>query len=219
MAKIIFFDINGTIIKRDQRTDIPYEMAIDQFLQIKDGMAGVDTSARSDKDVFREVLQNCGKKFSSQLWHDFLQVYQAFLEKYKKTDIWRANADVIEFLAQLEKYDYKLALISGELSIGAKYKLQRLGVWHYFCCGGFGEDGLQRFEIADAALARAEKLYHQKFDKIIVIGDTILDIKTARHLQGKIISIATGSNSYEELAEHHPDLLVNRFSEIDLSNI
>ncbi|MFO7897174.1 MAG: haloacid dehalogenase-like hydrolase [Candidatus Cloacimonadales bacterium] len=219
MERIIFFDINGTIIQRDARTDLPYELAIDDYLQLENGMKGVDTSARSDKDVFREVLQNCGKEFSEPLWQGFLAVYQAYLEKYSKTDIWRANVDVKEWLAEISSSEFKLALISGELSLGAEYKLRKLGVWHYFACGGFGEDGLQRFQIADAALARAEKLYQCKFEQIIVIGDTILDIKTARHLQGKIISIATGSNSYEELAEQKPDLLVRNFSEIDLSAI
>ncbi len=63
MTALIFFDINGTIIKRDSRTDIPYGKAVDEFLGLENGMEGVDTSARSDKDVFMEVLEKNGQDF------------------------------------------------------------------------------------------------------------------------------------------------------------
>jgi len=212
---IIFFDINGTIIKRDSRTDIPYSKAIDEFLNIKNGMDGVNTSARSDKDVFMEVLHKNNKEFSNDLWEGFLKVYEEKLEEFKNTDVWRLNVDADKYIKKLYDKGYALSLITGELSIGAKYKLEKIGVWKYFKTGGFGEDALKRFSIADSALKKAEDLYNKKFSQIYVIGDTILDIKTARHLKGKIISITTGSNSKEELEEHNPDWIIEKFSDIN----
>jgi len=216
MSTLIFFDINGTIIKRDSRTDIPYGKAIDLFLDIEDGMDGVDTSARSDKDVFMEVLDNFGKTFSEDLWNGFLKEYEAQLEAFKVTDVWRENADAIQFIEKLAKTNIKLSMITGELGIGAQYKLEKLGIWKHFPTGGFGEDGLKRFEIADAALEKAKSIYDvDQFDTLYVIGDTLLDIKTARHLGAKIISIATGSNTKEELEVESPDYLIDTFSEIE----
>ncbi len=69
--------------------------------------------------------------------------------------------------------------------------------------------------IAEVALKKATALYGNDFDDIFVIGDTLLDIKTARHIDAKIISITTGSNSRAELAELKPDYLIDRFSEIE----
>jgi len=68
MKPLIFFDINGTLITRDARTDLPFSRAVDRFLGSEDGMAGVDTSARSDKDVFMEVLTNHKKQFTERRW-------------------------------------------------------------------------------------------------------------------------------------------------------
>ncbi|MCK4957009.1 MAG: haloacid dehalogenase-like hydrolase [Candidatus Cloacimonetes bacterium] len=216
MSKIIFFDINGTIIKRNPDTDISFEKAIDGFLEITDGMKGVDNSARSDKDVFMEVLANNQMELNEELWNGFLDLYKHYLDEYYLTDIWCENADALEFIKQLVSNNCNLALITGELSVGAEYKLRKIGVWNSFPCGGFGEDALSRFDIADVALQRAREYFQQDFDEIIVIGDTILDIKTAKHLGAKIISISTGSNSKEELAEFQPDYLISKFSEIDL---
>ncbi len=126
------------------------------------------------------------------------------------------NADAIQFIEKLVKTDVKLSMITGELGIGAQYKLEKLGIWKHFPTGGFGEDGLKRFEIADAALEKAKFIYDvDQFDTLYVIGDTLLDIKTARHLGAKIISIATGSNTKEELEAESPDYLIDTFSEIE----
>jgi phosphoglycolate phosphatase-like HAD superfamily hydrolase len=214
MKALIFFDINGTLIKRDSRTDLPYSNAIDEYLNVKDAMKGINTSARSDKDVFLEVLQNNNLRFTETLWNGFLLAYEKQLILYKSTDVWRENADAIEFVTSLASTNHLLTMITGELSIGAQYKLEKLGIWKHFPTGGFGEDGLKRFDIADAALKKAKLIYGTDFDEMYVIGDTLLDIHTARHLGAKIISIATGSNTKGELANLKPDFLIERFEEV-----
>lgn len=214
MATLIFFDINGTLIKRDSRTDLPYSYALNELLSIEDAMAGIDTSARSDKDVFMEALDKQGLTFSETLWQDFLQLYRKQLEIFKSSDVWRENVDAISFVTKLSQKHPYLSLITGELSIGAAYKLEKLGIWQYFPTGGFGEDDLTRFGIADKALAKATVHYKQNFDQLIIIGDTLLDIKTARHLGAKIIAITTGSNTREELETLEPDRIIDRFEEL-----
>lgn len=215
MTALIFFDINGTIIKRDSRTDIPYGKAVDEFLGLENGMEGVDTSARSDKDVFMEVLEKTDKSFSQDLWQGFMKTYTKHLDAFKTSDVWRENVDACSFIDKLSKTDHKLSMITGELCIGAQYKLEKLGVWKHFPTGGFGEDGLKRFDIADTAFEKAKALYGQTYDEIYVIGDTCLDIKTARHLGAKVISITTGSNTRQELKALEPDYIIDTFSEIE----
>lgn len=215
MGSLIFFDINGTIIKRDERTDVPYQNAIDLFLDAKNAMEGVDTSARSDKDVFIEVLDKFGQGITEEKWLKFHALYEKQLEEFKSTDVWRENADAIDFIHKLSETDHKLSLISGELSIGARYKLEKIGVWKYFSTGGFGEDGLRRFDIADTALTKAKELFGNTYDDIFIIGDTCLDIQTARHLGAKVISITTGSHSREKLMSENPDYIIDCFKEIE----
>jgi len=219
MKTLVFFDINGTIIKRDSRTDVPFSQAVDEFFNIENGMDGVDTTARSDKDVLMEVLNNFNIPFSDNLWKGFLNKYEKKLKEFEKTDVWRENADAVGFIKKLYEKGHQLSLISGELSIGAKYKLEKIDVWKYFPTGGFGEDGLRRFDIADVALKKA--LAHSDFkpERILVIGDTVLDIQTARHLGAEVISITTGSHSRKRLESESPDFIVDRFSDLSDSDI
>ena len=215
MKRVAFFDINGTIIKRDDHTDIPFCRAVDIFLDRKDAMRGVDTSARSDKDVFIEVLGIHGREFNEEGWQNFLKLYEYQLKSFVNTDVWRENADAVSFIDKLRYEGWLLSLISGELSIGAEYKLKKIGVWDHFAFGAFGEDGLKRFDIAEKAMEKAKSCCDFNVEDAIVIGDTVLDIKTARHLGTKVVAIATGSHSYEKLESEKPDYLINKFCELD----
>lgn len=214
METMIFFDINGTLIARDERTDIPYSLAVDELLGRENSMKGVDTSARSDQDVFMEILRRFGIPYRDSLWSNFLHLYEGKLEEYKATDVWRPNADALDYLNYLLHKPVSLGLISGELRIGARYKLEKIGIWHHFPIGGFGEDGLRRFDIAEAALKKAEIHYAKRFQRVFIIGDTLQDIRTARHLGAKVISISTGSDSQEDLQQLRPDYLISSFGEM-----
>lgn len=214
MAHLIFFDINGTIIERDQRTDSPYFEALNELLLSDNAMAGVNNAARSDLDVFKEVLLNHNIKYTDALWASFLDIYENKLKGYVNKDIWRINKDAKKFITKLSKTDHKLGLITGELSLGAKYKLKEVGVWQYFHVGGFGEDDASRLKIAESALKKANNYFDEEFDNVYVIGDTIRDILTARHINAKIISIATGANTKKELKKYNPDFLIKRFRQV-----
>lgn len=212
---LIFFDINGTLIERDARTDLPFGHAIDEFLSVKEGMKGVDTSARSDKDVFHEVIDKFDIPFSEDAWKAFMQCYEKHLQEMISTDIWRDNVDAISFLDKLKATHHHLALITGELSIGAKYKLDKLGIWNRFLTGGFGEDALRRFDIAEQALVKTKAMIGNDYDDLIVIGDTVLDIQTARHIGAISVAITTGSHSREKLEAENPDYLIDTFEELE----
>lgn len=213
MSDLIFFDINGTIIERDNRTDLPYIEAANELLYTDNSMKDVNNAARSDMDVFREILINHNVEYTKALWENFLQIYEKKLEKYKTTDIWRVNKDAKKFIEKLSKTEHRLGIITGELKLGAKYKLEKIDVWKHFPIGGFGEDNVSRFGIAEVALEKAKE-YYDDFDNVYVIGDTTLDIATARHINAKIISIATGANTKKELKYYEPDYLITRFRKI-----
>ncbi len=215
MKALIFFDINGTILERDSRTDLPYYQAVDELLGAKDAMAGIDNSARSDQDVFREALAKNGINYSDRLWQRFLKLYESKLKHFADDDIWRQNVDAVPFIKKLAHSNHALSLITGELKVGAQYKLQRVGVWQHFPNGGFGDDALTRYQIAETALQRARTHYDAHFDEVYIIGDTLLDIKTARHIGAKIISITTGSNTRDELMTLRPNYIIDRFAEIE----
>ena len=45
-------------------------------------------------------------------------------------------------------------------------------------------------------------------DDLLVIGDTPLDVQCARAIGARVVAVATGVHSYDELAATEPDVLL-----------
>ncbi len=81
---------------------------------------------------------------------------------------------------------------------------------HYFAFGSYGDRHLTRDEIAHQALCLARDHLHPECcgEELLVIGDTPLDVQCARAIGARVVAVATGSHSYEELATTRPDVLL-----------
>jgi phosphoglycolate phosphatase-like HAD superfamily hydrolase len=76
--------------------------------------------------------------------------------------------------------------------------------------GFFGEIDFSRQQLVQNA-----KNYLNDLDnfEIVLIGDTPLDIISAKENQLKVIGVSSGSHSFTELAKLNPDLLIHNFEE------
>jgi phosphoglycolate phosphatase-like HAD superfamily hydrolase len=103
-----------------------------------------------------------------------------------------------------------LGLLTGNIRLGAEIKLRHFNLWPEFEIGGFADDHEDRNQIAHAALRRgASRLGGElRGEEILVIGDTPLDIRCARAIGAKVLAVATGGATLEELKRHEPDWAV-----------
>jgi phosphoglycolate phosphatase-like HAD superfamily hydrolase len=103
-----------------------------------------------------------------------------------------------------------LGLLTGNIRLGAEIKLRHFRLWDVFATGAFADDHEERSQIAAIARGRGAKLLKEdlKDDQVLVIGDTPLDIACARAINAKVLAVATGGASLEELQRHQPDWAV-----------
>jgi phosphoglycolate phosphatase-like HAD superfamily hydrolase len=112
-------------------------------------------------------------------------------------------------------------LLTGNIRRGAQIKLQRYQLWDKFPFGGFGDDHEDRDRIAAIALQRGSERLGRQLEgaEVLVIGDTPLDIRCARAIGAKVLAVATGSFSVQQLQEHRPDWVVEDLSKITLGDL
>ena len=107
------------------------------------------------------------------------------------------------------------------VAAGARLKLGHLGIESFFAFGGFGDDHVDRNDIAAEALSaadaylRSQHHVHADPQRTTVIGDTPHDVRCARSISARAIAVATGGASMSELAAESPDLLVRDLSDGD----
>jgi phosphoglycolate phosphatase-like HAD superfamily hydrolase len=113
--------------------------------------------------------------------------------------------------------DVAVGLLTGNLRQGARMKLVHYQLDHHFSFGGYGDEHLDRNQVAETALEAARRHLDSRCGapNIWVIGDTPLDIRCARWIRARVLAVATGSHPREELADHRPDVLLDDLSDVE----
>ncbi len=103
-----------------------------------------------------------------------------------------------------------LGLLTGNIRLGAEIKLRHFDLWKVFETGAFADDSEDRSQIAAIARQRGSRILGENLngDQVLVIGDTPLDIRCGRAIDAKVLGVATGGATLEELARHQPDWAV-----------
>jgi phosphoglycolate phosphatase-like HAD superfamily hydrolase len=109
-----------------------------------------------------------------------------------------------------------LGLLTGNFEGGARLKLEYFDLWRYFQCGAFGDEALDRNGLLATALARAEACGLRAPDpsRIVIVGDTPLDVAVAQAGGVRSVAVATGSHGREALEAAGADVVLENFSDL-----
>jgi phosphoglycolate phosphatase-like HAD superfamily hydrolase len=129
----------------------------------------------------------------------------------------RVMPGVLPLLAALAaRPDVLLGLVSGNVEEGARAKLDAFGLNRFFVDGGFSSDHPQRNEITRIAHERLSRRAGFRFpaDRVMVVGDTELDIQSARANAFRAIAVHSGWVPRERLEAAGPDALLPDLTDI-----
>lgn len=110
-------------------------------------------------------------------------------------------------LGVLKKKGAVCGVLTGNSEKKGKWKLKETGLNRWLKFGAYGDFIKKRPDLFPIALKKAEEISGLKFEKenIFIIGDTCHDIEVAKVNGVKVIAVATGRVTVEELRECKPD--------------
>jgi phosphoglycolate phosphatase len=111
---------------------------------------------------------------------------------------YRVLDGVRETLEKLSGAGILLGLTTGGVEAAAHIKLARADLNKYFSFGGYGSDSSDRTELTRKAVERAGTILGDPLDpqRVLVVGDTPLDIEAA-HAAG-VLAVGVASGRYDE---------------------
>ncbi|MBL7977474.1 MAG: HAD hydrolase-like protein [Bacteroidetes Order II. Incertae sedis bacterium] len=211
MQKLLFFDIDGTIMLTHGAGRRVVEEALSEAFGKSIVTKGIPFGGKTDPQILTEVLVLHGIEPSEENISIAGEKYMDGLKVAMPMVSCEVLPGIPELLASLdERNDVELALLTGNFEPMAYLKLQKAGVEHYFHYGAFGSDHADRNALPEIGIQRAEMITGQSFQTqhIHIIGDTPKDIECARIAGWRVVAVATGNYSRDELATHQPDLLL-----------
>jgi phosphoglycolate phosphatase-like HAD superfamily hydrolase len=216
--RLVLFDVDGTLIHTGGAGVKAFARAMATEFGVPNGTELLKFGGRTDYSLVRELFSLTQIEPSAKNFERFFAAYLVWLEKLIAECRGGPCPGVPEFCRALEtRAEPPLAgLLTGNIRRGAQIKLQRFQMWDQFSFGGFADDHEDRDQIAAVALRRGSERLGRPVHggEVLVIGDTPLDIRCARSIGAKVLAVATGRTSVEQLQEHHPDWAVEDLSQI-----
>ncbi|HXG93643.1 MAG TPA: HAD hydrolase-like protein [Blastocatellia bacterium] len=222
--RVVLFDIDGTLIKAVRRPE--YRARMNELLVDVFGTCGrlaeVEFAGKTDLAIYREALEYEG--FSPAEIRERLPLVEARMvemlwELAGTGPVYRLCAGVKELLDALAGDErFVTSLLTGNVEKLAEAKLSVAGIWQYFRGrGAFGSDAEERDHLPAIAAERINEHLGQQLspEQFIIVGDTPRDISCARHFGARVVAVATGFHSVEQLKEHTPDALLEDLSDTE----
>jgi len=215
--RLLLFDIDGTLIHSGGAGVQALKVAFQERFGIVDDLHGIEIAGMTDSGIVVNILNKHKIPSTNENVSAFLDSYVHFLSLELPQRKGNLLPGVLQLLEKLKSRPHLvLALLTGNVSRGARLKLEHYGVWHFFEFGAFADDHRDRNQLGRFARARAKEKYGCEFaaSEIDVIGDTPRDIACGKALGARTIAVATGTWSRDELAKYEPDFLID-----DLANV
>jgi phosphoglycolate phosphatase-like HAD superfamily hydrolase len=202
--KLLLWDIDGTILHTGKAGETALGRAMEKLYGINRGLQGLEIAGRTDKWIVEQLLGRDGKPNGLEEVAQFLDVYVELLAEELPRRNGGLHPGVLGILEEAHKRaELVQALLTGNIEKGARLKLTRYGVNHFFDFGAFADDSSIRNELGPHAKRRAEEKHGEDFppERIFVIGDTPHDVACARAIGAKAIAVATGSFTKRQLKD------------------
>ena len=216
--KVWLFDIDGTLILSGGAGQAAAFAAIESDFGVPAVQDGIQFAGRTDRAITVDIFEQHNIEDTETNRTLFLNSYLQHLEEFLRSRSGRVLAGVREVLDQLQaRSDDHLGLLTGNIQAGARTKLRHFGLWDLFQFGGFGDEHTSRDDVAEVALSNACEHLSQQVDPqdVIVVGDTVHDIRCAKAIGAKAVAVATGGVSSSDLEAARPDVLLDDLAPSD----
>jgi len=211
---LVLFDVDGTLVDTAGAGRRALHAAFEAVHGLEDvarHTAAVAFSGKTDPTIVAEMCAALavappeGEAFERA----YLQALQA--EMARPDPRRRVLPGVRELLETLSARPHvHLGLVTGNVEAGARAKLAPFGLNPFFPTGGFGSDHPDRREVALLAATRVAQRVRISLNasRVVVVGDTELDVDCARAHGFRSVAVLTGWCGEETLRAAGPDVLL-----------
>ncbi len=209
------FDIDGTLLLTQGAGRDALSLALRDQFGIDDDLRSIAFGGRTDLLIVGDIAARHGLTFHdgerARFW-DRAAFHMRVLMDPPRGSLLTGVPAMLDAVAA--EPAWVRALLTGNVSEMARIKLSSFGVYDRFAWGAFGEEAADRNALALLAVQRAAERHGVPPERCVVVGDTEHDIDCARAAGARVVAVATGGRSREQLEAHGADLVLKDLGEL-----
>lgn len=217
--RLVLFDIDGTLITDHGASREAFGEALHAIYGYDGDLARYDFSGRTDPQIAHMVLGDAGFTPEQIDWK-ITRLWDFYLDRLarnatpQRVEVLRGMRTLVEVLHGRE--EVVIALLTGNIEMGARLKLEAPRLNDYFLFGAFGSDSADRTELPPIAVRRAaDRLGHDFHGTdVVIIGDSIYDVRCGVPYGATTIAVASGKTSAETLRAENPTFLFENVDDL-----
>jgi phosphoglycolate phosphatase len=216
-TEAILFDIDGTLISTGGASDRAWKRAFKELHDVDVDVPAVTGKGVPDPEVGRVVFKAAlGREPTDEEAEALMRRRLDHLpEEVGSSPGFVVQEGVVELLDKLIDDGVMLGLATGNVEEAAHIKLSRANLNRFFSFGGYGSDSPDRTELTKKALERGELVSGRALDRehCFSCGDTPRDVEAGHGAGIRVVGVATGEYTVEELLEAGADAAVKSLRE------
>lgn len=216
----ILFDIDGTLCRSE-------EMSVDAYYSCLSDVVGksithanttVSLHGRTDLGLLHDILDCHGVDSKAWVTERFLQLHPQYLQKSLEKGLestpCQGVKDILEWLMakkkNLDSPTLRVGLLTGNSRPNALLKLHAASIdtaIFDLSISSFGDTHTDRISLIEDSMAklRARDGPDLQKSKVIIVGDTPLDIECAKQAGCAVVAVASGNYNMDDLTVLEPD--------------
>lgn len=218
---LVLWDIDHTLIRAGDFHSHLYRYAFEQTIGRAPATL-INMSGRTDRESMTITLRRNGIDATEACLHTFAAAlvdaidakHDLLLEMGQQTKGAHAALEALAMDQTLTQ-----TVVTGNLKPLAITKLATFDLAGHldFDIGGYGWDSIDRSDLVQAARQRAGEKHHTEYppSATVVIGDTPKDIQAAHIGGARIIAVATGKSSPDDLRNAGADHVLPDLTDLD----
>jgi phosphoglycolate phosphatase-like HAD superfamily hydrolase len=213
--RLVLWDIDSTLVRAGPFGRVLYAAAFEQATGRPMRLQS-PTHGRLDPDIFRDTLVANDLDPAAHPFPAFAgalaAAYQAGAERLaREGTALPGAASALEALAARPRTVQ--TVLTGNVRPVARVKLAAFGLDRHvdLAIGAYGDDAEQRAGLVDVAWRRASGRRGAAFDAAgtVLVGDSVHDVTAGRSAGVRVVAVATGRDSRDELAAAGADVVLD----------
>ena len=218
--RLVLFDVDGTLLSSGRRGLESFSEALRRTFGTEGDVASYRFEGRLDPVIVFELMRDAGitEDVIVERRPAALSLYLDLLEQALSADPPALKPGVADLVSRVSASPKVVsALLTGNVQRGARIKLTAAGLWDHFLFGVFGDEAPRRVDLGPIALARALERTGLAYspDQTVVVGDARADVECGRAIGARVVAVATGRTSVEELRAAGADIVLSSFADVE----
>ena len=207
-------DIDGTIVNVHKNQVPAWNKALmETYGFTPDEKTLISFFGKPFKSVLRNVALHYGitDEKIAEGYDKALQLYTETVSSHLDKTGGEILPGAVDFLEYLGEVGAKRAIATGNPQAEGEHKLKYFDLLKYFDITVYCDDRRERIEMVEEAIHQAETKFNlplkEQPSRVIVIGDSLHDVESAKQVNGISVAVTTGHNSAEKLKEAGADFV------------